>query len=210
MEIEHWFGSIPVVTRVYLTLCCAAAIAVTYDVVSPLDLYFSKDLTFRRGQWWRLLSCFCFFDQLSVNFFFHMHFIYMFSRKLEEHFYLGRWAEYLYFLVRAQAILLCVANIVDLPFLSACMGELILYVWSRRYPDEQLSLYGLVVIPAPYLPFAMMALTYSIGGASGLVVDCAGILVGHVLWYFSDVFPKIAGFDPMKPPKALMALLRLG
>ena len=209
MEVEQWFGNVPVVTRVFLTLACATAIAVTYEVVTPLDLYFSKDLTFRRGQWWRLLSSFLYFDQISINFFFHMHFLYMFSRRLEEHFYLRKWGEYLYFLARAAACLLLISTVAELPFLSWSMAELILYVWSRRYPDEHLSLYGLLVIPAPYLPFAMIVLAYSMGGASHVLVDCAGLLVGHTLWYFSDVFPRIAGFDPMKPPKALMAMLHL-
>lgn len=207
MDVEQWYFSIPIVTRVFLTLSLALSVAVTYDIVSPINLFYSHTLVWHEKQYWRLLTSLIYFDQLSVNAFFHLHFFYMFSQRLEEHHYLGNSFHYLYALVRGAAALFALSRFVDITFPSQPLVMMVLYMWSRRYPDERMMLYFMFQVTAPFLPLAMLALNYMMGGStSHLYVDMAGMLVGHVLWYFSDVFPKIAGFDPMAPPHFIRAL----
>lgn len=208
MDIEQWYFGIPLVTRVFLTLSVAVSIAVSYDVVTPLNLIYSPTLVFQEKQYWRLITSLVFFDKMSISCFFHLHFLYMFSRRLEEHFYLGNSLQYLYTLVRGAAALMALSSFVHMPFPSGPLVMMILYLWSRRYPDEQMSLYFVFTVNAPYLPLMMLAISYAMSGESihHLYVDLAGMLVGHVLWYFSDVFPKIAGFDPMVLPKFIRGM----
>ena len=74
------YRSIPVVTRVYLTLACLTSGAVTFEFVTPLNLYLNYRLIWQKYQIWRLLTNFLFFDRITIHLFFHMHFLYAPSR----------------------------------------------------------------------------------------------------------------------------------
>jgi len=72
------YKSIPVVTRVYLTLACLTSGAVTFEFITPLNLYLNYRLVWQNYQIWRLLTNFLFFDKITIHLFFHMHFLYVF------------------------------------------------------------------------------------------------------------------------------------
>lgn len=50
---------------------------------------------------------------------------------------------------------------------------------------------GLVAMPAPYAPFALMALAVMMGAS--LKPDLFGILAGHVWYFFTVVYPRSSG-----------------
>ena len=179
-EIEQAYFAIPVVTRIYLTLAVLMAGAVTFEFLSPLSLYLNFNLV-RKGQVWRLATSFLYFDTFSVHFFFHMHFLYFYSRRLEEHYYHRRTARFIFMLLFGAAFLLVPAAMCDLPFLSHSLVIMILYVWSRRNPDEHLSIYGLVTVSVPYLAYLLIALEMLFG--SPPLSDLLGLAAGHCFWY---------------------------
>ena len=75
------------------------------------------------------------------------------------------------------------------PSASACVAR-----HSLARPTTPLlpcSLFGLVPVTAPYLPWVLLGLTLALGSA-GAVFDCIGIAVGHVYYYFEDVYPAVA------------------
>jgi Derlin-2/3 len=208
MDAEQFYFGMPVVTRTILTLSLVLSVAVTYEVVTPLNLIFSPTLIFQEKQYWRILTSLLFFDRLSVNCLFHLHFFYMFSRRLEEHFFLGDSLKYLYTLGLGASGILLSSSFLHIPFPSGPLVMMVLYLWSRRYPDEQMSIYFIFTVSAPYLPLVMMFLTYTMSGNSiqNVYADLAGVAVGHVLWYCSDVLPKIIGFDPTALPGLVRAV----
>lgn len=105
---EQWYAEIPIVTRTFLTLSTITALAVTFDLLSPLSLYLNYGLVFGEGQVWRLGTSFLFFDRISVNFVFHVYFLYFYCRRLEEHSFHGRGADFLYMmLLGATSMLVC-------------------------------------------------------------------------------------------------------
>jgi Derlin-2/3 len=53
------------------------------------------------------------------------------------------------------------------------------------------SLFGVVPVTAPYLPWVLLGLTLTLG-SSGAVFDLIGIAVGHVYFYLEDVYPAVA------------------
>ena len=199
MEVEEWWNSIPIVTKTWLTLSFASAVAVTFELVSPLRLYLDMGLVFNRGQYWRLLTTFLFFDKLGIGFFFHAHFLYFYCRRLEEHFYLRRTGEFLFTLLLGAGALLAISPYFDLMFLSSPLVMVVLYLWARRFPMELLQIYGLVTVTSAYLPYFLTLLTYMMAGWEAAVMDVVAIGIAHVLWYMADVFPQITGLHVMSP-----------
>eukprot|EP01061_Rhynchopus_euleeides_P041888 TRINITY_DN73200_c0_g1_i1.p1 TRINITY_DN73200_c0_g1~~TRINITY_DN73200_c0_g1_i1.p1 ORF type:complete len:213 (+),score=73.59 TRINITY_DN73200_c0_g1_i1:227-865(+) len=189
-EIEQAYYAIPVVTRLYLTLAVLTAGAVTFDFLSPLSLYLNYNLVWK-GEVWRLLTSFVYFDTFSVHFFFHMHFLYFYCRRLEEHYYHRRTARFVYMLLFGASFMLVLAAQYDLPFLSHSLVIMVLYVWSRRNPDEHLSIYGLVTISVPYLAYLLVAIEMLFG--SPPLSDLFGLAAGHVFWYMEDILPRLLG-----------------
>lgn len=205
-DVERWLRSIPVITRVYVIALCAMSVATTVGIVAPIDICFLLP-SILRGQVWRLVTCFIFHGKLSIHFFFHLRFLYVYSRKLEENHYHNRAAEYLWLLLVAAALLIAVAwAFPAVVFLSEPFVLTIVYIWSRRNPDEHLRI--LAILPpfsAPYLPLVILLLDLFLGGS--LRNDILGIVVGHVLWNAADLFPRITGHHLLLPPRFLSRLL---
>lgn len=209
MEFERWYTTIPPVTRTFLTAAVVTSLAVTYEFVNPLDLYLNWALILEKQQWWRLITCFVFFDRLGVNLFFNLHFLYITSRRLEEHFFGVPGGYCLMLLLGAGALTTC-ASWVDMPFMSYPFTMMVLYIWSRRYPEENVQLYWLFTVSATYFPYVMIGLSYAFGNFGTTRLDAVGMLVGHVLWYLADIFPLIAGFSPLHAPAAFLAMFAAG
>uniref|UniRef100_A0A7S1M5I4 Derlin n=1 Tax=Neobodo designis TaxID=312471 RepID=A0A7S1M5I4_NEODS len=199
MDIEGWVHNIPIVTKLYMVGALAISIGLTFDLVSPLSLYLGHTQVWQRGEYWRLLTTFLFFGKIDVGFFFNMHFLYFYSRRLEEHFYFNRTGEFVCLLLTAALTLLGISYFVPMMFLSQPLIMVILYIWARRFPDELLSIYGIFTVTSAYLPFVMCGLAYLINGGDAVRVDLYAIAVGHVLWYLADVLPQITGVHLLSP-----------
>lgn len=78
-----------------------------------------------------------------------------------------------------------------MPFLSSSLAFVPIYLWSRRHPSTQISLFAIVNITAPYLPIALVGLTWVLSGswhaAAGDLLGCA---VAHVVWFVRDVWAR--------------------
>jgi Derlin-2/3 len=77
----------------------------------------------------------------------------------------------------------------------------LVYIWSRRNPETRLSFLGLLVFTAPYLPWVLMAFSLIVHGIVPKDEIC-GVVVGHVWYFFSDVYPSLhGGHRPLDPPR---------
>ncbi|CAN7081953.1 unnamed protein product, partial [Brassica oleracea var. botrytis] len=70
---------------------------------------------------------------------------------------------------------------------------MLLYLWSREFPNANISLYGLVNLKllhmAFYLPWSMLAL------------DLLGIIAGHLYYFLTVLHPLATGKNYLKTPK---------
>lgn len=207
-NVEAWYKSIPIITRTYLTLATITSAAVTFDLVHPLHLYLNFSLIAKQYQFWRLITSFLFFDRFGINFFFHVYFLYFYCRRLEEHSFHGRSADFLFMVIVGSLLMLLIGPVLELPFLSHSLVVMILYNWSRRNPHEQLRLYGLVTVSASYLPLVLFVLSFMLGGMELAKVDGVGIVVGHVYWFLTDVLSMELGeqFNLLKTPRIIHML----
>jgi len=77
-------------------------------------------------------------------------------------------------------------------------------LWSRKNPFAHVQYMGCIVLHAFYLPFIVPV--YSMLSERKIPVDdIVGIFVGHVVYFFKYVWPKM-GVDFMKTPRWLMKL----
>ncbi|CAD6575304.1 MAG: hypothetical protein CYPHOPRED_005678 [Cyphobasidiales sp. Tagirdzhanova-0007] len=77
------------------------------------------------------------------------------------------------------------------PFLSSPLSFTLVYLWSRLNPSVRLSLFGVVTITAPYLPYALVIFSWALSSTWNAVVgDLLGITVGHIWYFFTRVWKE--------------------
>ncbi|PIA42904.1 hypothetical protein AQUCO_02000388v1 [Aquilegia coerulea] len=84
------------------------------------------------------------------------------------------------------------------PFLGISMVFMLLYVWSREFPNAQINIYGLVTLKAFYLPWAMLGMDVIFG--SQLMPNLLGILAGHLYYFLTVLHPLSTGKNILKTP----------
>ncbi|CAG8515500.1 10434_t:CDS:2 [Paraglomus occultum] len=74
-------------------------------------------------------------------------------------------------------------------FLGSPLAFTLVYIWSRRNPWIRLNFLGLFVFSAPFLPWVLLgfSLLLNSGFPTG---DLMGIAVGHIYYFFEDVWPN--------------------
>ncbi len=68
--------------------------------------------------------------------------------------------------------------------MGTALISFILYLWSKRFPEEEVRLYGIIKVRGTYLPFAMLLLDLVLGNDP--TPPLIGIIVGHVYFYIVD------------------------
>jgi len=209
---EEWYRNMPIITRSYMTGCFLTTGAVFLDVVSPLSLYLNFPLIFKDLQIWRLVTTFFFFDYFGINFLFHMFFLVRHSKLLEEGSFRGRTADYLFLHIFGGVLLLILSyllylappNIPKAMFLAPSLAFMIVYVWSRRNPHIMLSFLGLFNFRAPFLPYVILGFGMLLGHSP--TSDILGIVIGHIYYFFEDVYPETSGRRLLRTPGILKAM----
>lgn len=82
---------------------------------------------------------------------------------------------------------------------------MLLYLWSREFPNANINLYGLVTLKAFYLPWAMLCLDVIFG--SPIVPDLLGIIAGHLYYFLTVLHPLAGGKTILKTPAFLHKLV---
>jgi Derlin-2/3 len=214
---EEWYSNMPPITKIFATSCVATTLAIHLDLVSPLAIYLNFDAVLARGQWWRLVSNFFFFDYISLNFIFQMFFLIRHSRMLEEGSFHGRRGDFVFlWLWAATALLLLDASFYfaadysdwipsKILVLGPSLSFVILYVWSRRNPSVMMSFFGVFTFTAPYLPWVILGFGTFLGQSP--LVDLLGIIVGHLYYFLEDVYPAQTGIRLLRTPRWFVSLV---
>ncbi|ODV60005.1 derlin [Ascoidea rubescens DSM 1968] len=189
---------VPPITRYWSIGVVALAALEKYGFLSSLDLLYSFDSVFRNSQYWRLITTFFYFGSLNFDLFFVLFFMVRYSRSLEEN--ISRSRDYLWILFINSVLLIIYSSFIyPLSKLGPKLQEAIIYIWSRRNPNVRLQLFGIIEFSAAYLPFFYAIFNHLLRQLPlrGTLVD---IIIGHIYFYFQDIFPKIHGYYPFNPP----------
>eukprot|EP01017_Pseudomicrothorax_dubius_P046719 TRINITY_DN8274_c0_g1_i1.p1 TRINITY_DN8274_c0_g1~~TRINITY_DN8274_c0_g1_i1.p1 ORF type:complete len:109 (-),score=11.97 TRINITY_DN8274_c0_g1_i1:93-419(-) len=75
---------------------------------------------------------------------------------------------------------------------------MILYLWSRRNRNVLMHVFGFLPLKAPYLIWFFLFFSATFGHP--LLPDIIGLAIGHLYYFFVDVFPKL----PLSKNKRLL------
>ncbi|KAF2841473.1 DER1-domain-containing protein [Patellaria atrata CBS 101060] len=197
--LEQWFYEMPVCTRYWTTISVITSVLVQCHVITPFQLFYSYRSVFYKSQYWRLVSSFFYFGPLSLDLMFHVFFLQRYSRLLEEN--SGRSpAHFSWLLAYASVFLLAIAPLFEIAFLGSALSSTLVYIWSRKNPDTRLSFLGLLVFRAPFLPWVLMLFSLMLHSSVPKDEMC-GVVVGHIWYFFDDVYPPLHGGQrPLDPP----------
>ena len=95
------------------------------------------------------------------------------------------------------------AIILDVYLLSEAFLTMILYIWSRRNKNTVLHIFGLFPLKAPYVTWFIFIVNIDLLGiqrffvllqlllGEGILSDLLGIIIGHIYYFFVDIYPKL-------------------
>lgn len=199
-----WYTSLPPITRLWATACFASSTLNYLGLVSPASLaLLSRAAVLRRLQLWRLLTSTVFLAPYSLKFIFELLWIVQYGAALERGAYALRPGDFLYMLLFGASALSAVsllAPALGLYFVASPLVFALVYVWSRHYPDQRVSLFGMIQLQSYYLPFAFLVMTVLQGGSP--LNDLLGIAAGHAWFFGTELYSRANGGRRLLPTPA--------
>ncbi|GBF93961.1 derlin [Raphidocelis subcapitata] len=194
--------SIPPITRVWAGTIFACATAHYLQLLHPGSLALVWPQITQNYHVWRLVTCHAFMA-FGMSFVWSMIFLIKYGGQVESEVYRFNPADYLFMLICGALFLVSIPPLVGYPlfFTTSPLIMMVIYVWSRNYPDMQVSIWGLVTIQAFYLPFAFLFMDIVFGASP--VPNLFGIAAGHLWWFLTDLYPRSSGRQLVRTPAAL-------
>ena len=174
-----------------------------FDRDQSIDLLKKKKK--KRPQLWRLVTSFLFLGSLSFPWLIQMIWLVQYGKALEEGVFgtsASSAADFPYFLLfgcSAMAALSAVVPFFNVGAFGPALVFMLLYIFSRHYPDQTTSVMGLVQIRTFWLPFAFLGLSLcGVGGpfSSSLL----GLVAGHLYYFLKTVHPAGGGSRLLETP----------
>ncbi|XVE56430.1 hypothetical protein DITRI_Ditri04bG0008400 [Diplodiscus trichospermus] len=184
----QYYQSLPFVSMFYGVACLMTTSALYLGLYDPWSIALSYHDVFKRFQAWRLITNFFFLGPFPPFFAIRLVMIVRYGVLLERGPFDKRTAEYVWMLIFGALSLLVMAAVPFLwsPFMAGSLAFMIVYVWSREFPNEQISIYGEVTLKGFYLPWALLALDLIFGAPLNL--DIIGMVAGHLYCWWQVRF----------------------
>jgi hypothetical protein len=101
---------------------------------------------------------------------------------------MGNRADFVWMLLVGAAMLLPLALLMGIPFMSYSLYFMLIYIWSKRNPEEQTSFWGFP-FKAAYLPWVLMGFAFILG--DDITRDLCGIAAGHIYYFVQELLPEV-------------------
>mmetsp|Transcript_38831 Transcript_38831/g.28715 ORF Transcript_38831/g.28715 Transcript_38831/m.28715 type:complete len:296 (+) Transcript_38831:146-1033(+) len=193
-SLKDWFDSVPILTKIFLVSTLLSGAAISFKWTSAESLVLFWPLVINKFNVWRLFTSFIFVGGFSFNFAMHTYVLYENCRRYEASPFNtgagGNSADFLWMLLLAMSVLLALSYYFDIMILSDAILYVIMYVWSRREPDAQLSMFGFK-FKGIYTPWVYVAIRLIMGGS--VTEPLMGIAAGHLYYYLAEVYPIAHG-----------------
>jgi len=200
-------GHQPPVTRCLLIASVSLMVLCSLDMISPLSLYLNWQLIIYEMQWWRLITCFLFFGDFGMGFFWNTYVLVFYCSSLEAVAFHSKSADFLWMLMCSAFMMLFLTYFFgNSIWISNAMIDVMTYVWGRRNSTTRMQVL-VFTVRAPYLPWVLAVFSLLLGG--NIQDHLMGITVGHVYYFFSDVYPVLPtskGFRLFRTPHVLKLL----
>lgn len=181
---------IPPLTR-YLTLGSLAVRGATaLQLVSPYTFLLHWPAVTSQFQLWRIWTNFLFVPGPGISFLFDIYLLYRYSNELEKGIFYEKTADYTWFLWLLGASCMALSYPLKLSVLSRSGLLGIVHYWGQSNAAQQVSLYGIVNIPAKFFSFALLALDVISAGPAGAAAGFIGIIAAQGLYYLREIYPR--------------------
>jgi len=212
---EVWFKALPLVTRFWFGGAMVTTLAGNLGIISIDKLVFLWEPLKDNFEVWRLITPFLYMGKFDIGTLFSLYFIVEYSKRYESSSGYntgagGGTADYIFAMLFAIVMIFISYPFVAgflMPIFGRNLTYFVLYIWTKRYPTVQVSLWGFP-IPALWLPFALLALNTFIGGSIADIVH--GIVIGHLYYFLVDVVPLMYGKDYLHTPQFLIDYFGVG
>ncbi|BGP48656.1 hypothetical protein JCM10450v2_004532 [Rhodotorula kratochvilovae] len=212
---------IPPFTRTVVLGVLATTLPVILQLVSPYRVAFVPHRIAQNWELQRLVLPFL-FGGSGIQLVFSLIMLYRSLNELEEGHFSRRLAD-----ISWAFILIC-GGIIGLntplqnPWLFSPFMLAVTHLWAQANAMNQVNLYGLLTLPAPYFPFAMLGMDLLQGGPGAALRSFTGMVAAHAWWFLAvqvrrQIYPRQnGGSSPallralLAPPQALINLLGNG
>ncbi|GMH18053.1 hypothetical protein Nepgr_019894 [Nepenthes gracilis] len=204
----EWYNSLPPISKTYGTVCLLFTTASSLGLYHPAYIALLYAPVFKRFQIWRLFTNFFFLGGFSINFGIRLLMIARYGVQLEQVPFNRRTADFLWMIIFGALVLLALAAIPLLwsPFLGVSLVFMLVYVWSREFPNALINIYGLFTLKGFYLPWVMLGLDVIFG--SPLLPNLLGMFAGHLYYFLTVLHPLAGGKNILKTPTWVHKLVR--
>ncbi|CAK9135126.1 unnamed protein product [Ilex paraguariensis] len=196
----QYYQSLPPVAKSFAVICLMTSGAYHLELYHWRNIALFYALVLKKFQIWRLITNFFFIGSFSMTFAFRLLIILKYGVSLERGPFDKRTADYLWMYIFGALSLLVMAAIPFLwsPFMGTSLVFMIVYVWSREFPNARINVYGLVELKGFYLPWFMLAIDLILGNP--LKPNLLGIAAGHLYYFLTVLYPLSGGKNYFKTP----------
>ena len=203
MSLTAVMGHQPPVTRCLAIASALLTLGCALDLLAPSTLLLSWQLIIYELQLWRLVTCFLFFGPLGLPFIWNLCVLVHYCSSLEGISFQRKTADFLWMLLCGAGMLLMLTYFFNMYFVSSSLIDLMTYVWGRKNSSARMQVFFFTV-RAPYLAWVIAGMSVLMGG--GVQDHLLGIAVGHVYYFFEDIYPRLPtskGFRLFRTPELL-------
>jgi len=203
---QAWWDSQPFLTKWMMAFSLVLTLSANFGLLSPYSLILQPAvLIYKQFQLWRLFTGFFYFGGLGFPFLIQMIFLQKYSSQLETTVFAGRTGDYLFMLLFGAVLFLAVGFWLKLAILGEGLIFMLLYYWSRRNPEVIMSFFFGFQFKGIYLPWVLIGFHTLLSGSLPLI-EIIGVIVGHVYFFLSDVYPATTGTNWLRTPAFLYRL----
>jgi len=193
--VVSFIKSTPPITRILVALTVIVSSSAFVNLVSPQQLSYSR-FCFDKLQFYRIFTTFFYHGKSNFELLVNFIFLYRYSSMLEENY--AKKSDYFFVLFLIFLLLFITSNLIYIPFLAAALSNTLTYIWSRKNPQGFVQIFSFISFNAFYLPFVFPVISFIFDGKISKD-EIVGIIVGQVVYYFKDVYPRF-GRNFLKTP----------
>ncbi|XP_047328320.1 derlin-1-like [Impatiens glandulifera] len=196
----QYYNDLPPVSKTYVLTCFVLSATYEVGLYDYEIIALSYKDVIKRFQVWRLITNFFFLAPFSLTFAFRVLLVLRHGVQLEKSTYDKRSADFLWMFIFGAFSLLAISIIPFLwsPFMGGSLVFMIVYNWSREFPNARVNIYGLFELKGFYLPWYMIAIDLILG--SPLKPDLIGMAAGHLYYFLTVLYPLSTGRNILKTP----------
>ncbi|KAI5476181.1 hypothetical protein MNV49_000342 [Pseudohyphozyma bogoriensis] len=192
MSLMDQFKSLPPVTRTVLL----GAVLTTGPVLLALtDLYpivFIPNRVFGKAEIWRLVTPFLYAGG-GIPLIFDLFLLYRNLNDLEERHFQRRTADTAWMMMLVCSMIMAINYPLRNPLFFRALLLGLTHLWAQTNPTNKVSLFGLITMPAPYFPFALLGIDLVKGGPGAALFGFTGVAAAHVYYFLAEIYPRQNG-----------------